>query len=662
MKKFFRKILIYLVMTMMVTPTWLVTGMMSAEKAEASEGNPRVLNYSLNGALEDVYFASKSPTASSVNIFVEADRAVKFNRLNVLSGEVVAKYFAQTSDYSTTISKYWDGKLANEDYAPDGIYELQVKMTDQSEPPLTNGEGELLPANIIIDNTVPTVESFLTKSMVFNAGQSGILPITFSEVMNQSVEPTIGFSNLELLNNIDLSSSAWINPQTYNLRYKIADGLENSIAPSTIVVNGAKDLAGNIQTSYETTYTVSVDVVAPEARIVSPVELSRVRGVETIEIEADEEITSDCSLVLSLNESDWTECFSNVTKLNDVPGFLALPDGPFHLYAAVVDLAGNAASSRSKVSVELIKDTHVAASVTYSTTNPTNKPVTATLASDESLIVLNNEGSNKHTFNSNGSFTFLFEDTAGNSGSATATVENIAEGEIIASPQIVTTVKGKSINISWSPITNAVSYIVYSSPKAAGFVSDYNKGVSTNVGNVTGYVLNVSDYGEYYVTVTSLDQYGNESSFLNEFTGQKLVTVSAPPTVPTPPVVEQEQADVDDSASMSSATPPVGISAPIANAEENVNENEDVNVVPEEEDGKIKGDETETKEENKVNWTPWIVLFVLILLAGAATGGYFYWFSGEDEVSAVVREKKEIKSTPLKESTKSKANKKSKRW
>lgn len=86
-----------------------------------------------------------------------------------------------------------------------------------------------------------------------------------------------------------------------------------------------------------------------------------------------------------------------------------------------------------------------------------------------------------------------------------------------------------------------------------------------------------------------------------------------------------------------------------------------------EDEGVIKGDETATDEEEKINWTPWIVLFVLIVLAGAATGGYFYWFAGEDEVKSVVREPKKTTSEKVITSTKSKQsgqkpNKKSKRW
>jgi len=54
--------------------------------------------------------------------------------------------------------------------------------------------------------------------------------------------------------------------------------------------------------------------------------------------------------------------------------------------------------------------------------------------------------------------------------------------------------------------------------------------------------------------------------------------------------------------------------------------------------GIVKGTDTNTAEDTN-NWTPWIILFILILLAGAATGGYFYWFSDKPEADVKVKTK-----------------------
>ena len=65
------------------------------------------------------------------------------------------------------------------------------------------------------------------------------------------------------------------------------------------------------------------------------------------------------------------------------------------------------------------------ATISYSTTSPTNQNVIATLIPSEAVTITNNGGLSAKTFTANGSFTFDFEDAAGNTGSATATVNNI---------------------------------------------------------------------------------------------------------------------------------------------------------------------------------------------------------------------------------------------
>jgi hypothetical protein len=81
--------------------------------------------------------------------------------------------------------------------------------------------------------------------------------------------------------------------------------------------------------------------------------------------------------------------------------------------------------------------------------------------------------------------------------------------------------------------------------------------------------------------------------------------------------------------------------------------------------GIIKGEEKKD-EKNETNWTPWIILFILILFAGAATGGYFYWFAGKDEeIVGETKISKVEKKPEVKVTVKTKApvsGKKSKRW
>lgn len=83
--------------------------------------------------------------------------------------------------------------------------------------------------------------------------------------------------------------------------------------------------------------------------------------------------------------------------------------------------------------------------------------------------------------------------------------------------------------------------------------------------------------------------------------------------------------------------------------------------------GIVAGTDKNSTDES-TNWTPWIILFVLILLAGAATGGYFYWFAGKEEATVKVTKPakkivEEMKLPEVKKIQKSnKSSKKSKRW
>ncbi len=89
-----------------------------------------------------------------------------------------------------------------------------------------------------------------------------------------------------------------------------------------------------------------------------------------------------------------------------------------------MDGAGNVGSATRTV---IVADTIVpTAIVTYSTLSTTSGSVTATLTgASESITITNNTGSATHVFSSNGSFTFTFQDSSGNTGSTVANVANI---------------------------------------------------------------------------------------------------------------------------------------------------------------------------------------------------------------------------------------------
>jgi hypothetical protein len=98
--------------------------------------------------------------------------------------------------------------------------------------------------------------------------------------------------------------------------------------------------------------------------------------------------------------------------------------GSYSVSYVYVDGAGNTGSADRVVNVV---DTVVpTASISYSTLSTTSGSVVATLTgASEAITIVNNAGSGNYTFVSNGSFTFIYTDASGNTGTTVATVNNI---------------------------------------------------------------------------------------------------------------------------------------------------------------------------------------------------------------------------------------------
>jgi|GEM_PF-2354171 len=175
----------------------------------------------------------------------------------------------------------------------------------------------------------------------------------------------------------------------------------------------------------------------------------------------------------------------------------------------------------------------------------------------------------------------------------------------------------KTITVSWKGIDAVDAYSVYINGILVAQLNSVpgNKYFSIN--------QNVSNYGFYTVSVVPA----------------KEGVVSAEPKVKTieiKPTVQKAVAKVD-----SSVKAPT-VAKPILPQEETPEKK--VATSKDDENGIIKGasdaDEESTEE---TNWMPWIILFILIVLAGAVTGGYFYWFAGKDEIEQAEKDIKKIK-------------------
>lgn len=247
-----------------------------------------------------------------------------------------------------------------------------------------------------------------------------------------------------------------------------------------------------------------------------------------------------------------------------------------------------------------------------------------------------------------GDYTVIYnvKDAAGNEAAPVVRNVHVVKKTVLA-PVVTTSVSDKTIKATWNKVEGATGYRVYLKSKANGAIvaGDLKTDLTADV---VEYQNNVAEYGEYYLVVVAIDELGNVSE-IPAVEKQTIVNVIAPA-----PVAVVEEAPV----SAVSVAPQKARAAESAPTEQKIE-------VPSDESGKIKGDE-DNQDNDKINWTPWIVLFVLIILAGAATGGYFYWFNGEEEIKPVAKTAKKIEKKPETKKTtktiKKSSAKKAKRW
>ncbi len=122
---------------------------------------------------------------------------------------------------------------------------------------------------------------------------------------------------------------------------------------------------------------------------------------------------------LAYGNTGWTLPAAEFTSTNTAGQ--SEGDGLWYLHVQAKDEAGNI-SGVVTVSV-LLDNTVPTATVSYdpSGSTPTNQDVVATITLSDGTVT--SEGGYTHTFTGNGSFTFEFRDSVGNTGSATVTVD-----------------------------------------------------------------------------------------------------------------------------------------------------------------------------------------------------------------------------------------------
>lgn len=213
----------------------------------------------------------------------------------------------------------------------------------------------------------------------------------------------------------DADTSVWLNgvqieaQQPYTSWQRTINLTEGSNTLSFF----SKDLAGN--QSQKRLYTVNVDTISPGIGGLNNDTMPR---TDTNWNWYSDEPALFRYVVDQNPYSRPTGDFGSITSVAQAGG-----NGIYFLHAQARDTTGNESDVKTVFSV--LDNTPPTATFTYSSTVPTNQDLIATLQPSETVTVSNNGGLPTYTFAENGTFTFQFVDAAGNTGTATASVNNI---------------------------------------------------------------------------------------------------------------------------------------------------------------------------------------------------------------------------------------------
>ncbi|MBT2654579.1 pectate lyase [Bacillus sp. ISL-18] len=246
--------------------------------------------------------------------------------------------------------------------------------------------------------------------------------------------------------------------------------------------------------------------------------------------------TIDSTLTLVFNTGDTSKVNIDGTSYAMKDGIvtMALPPGSHTIRKA--DVANlfymEVAIKGETESTDTVAPT---ATISYSAVNPTNKDVIVTVIPSEPVTVTNNNGLGQYTFSQNGSFTFTFEDAAGNAGSVVATVNNIDKTAPVTTDDAPNGWVNKDVTV------NFMAKDMDSDVAATYYTID-------NGAPQTGKSVTITSEGIHSLTYWSVDNAGNVEE-------KKTVSIYLDKTAPS------LQVDLDQSILRTANNKPVSVTA-----------------------------------------------------------------------------------------------------
>ena len=209
-------------------------------------------------------------------------------------------------------------------------------------------------------------------------------------------------------------------------------------------------------------------------------------------------------------------------------------------------------------------------------------------------------------------------DAAGNAGALTPITNPISfAGSIVLSSSSAT---ASQLTLNWAPVPSAVNYKVKYRTEGGTYGAAMllcNTGSSSCISTVS--LINLNSATNYVVAIDAVDAYGNETAY-SEFTLRTAnPVVVATSTTTTTDVVAADSTPAPTPAPVVTKvrTTPAPTAAPTP----------EVSATPTPSPTET-GDVKSASDVANNNYTAWIVLGVLVGIAGLASLGYFYWFGG----------------------------------
>jgi hypothetical protein len=224
----------------------------------------------------------------------------------------------------------------------------------------------------------------------------------------------------------------------------------------------------------------------------------------------------------------------------------------------------------------------------------------------------------------------------------------------VISGEVTSLITSTTATISWTTDHDSTSTVVYDTiSRPIGVYPYYGYRYSVTVaGKVTAHSVTITGLTPgtvYYFRTVS------EGSPVGVSPEMSFTTSATPVATVTPAIVEATSTSGTGTSSGSGS----GSSSSVA-------QTTPATTTPAATDqGQVKAAETTAPvSDDSFNWTPWIILIIIIALAGAATGGYFYWTRGEEMAGAgaVTVSTKTAPKKTVASAKKTGAPKKTNRW